>query len=101
MTTLENTFTDLEKQVLRNYLPHQCAYDFGQYPMSVQDIGNEVWKAENVNLDNNTIKGVVGSLVKKEILNCESIDRGSSLIYLDERFYGNEALLNETIDSVK
>ena len=97
MTNFKNTkFTDLEKQVLRNYLPHQSAFDFGQAPMKVQEIGNEVWEVEQVNLTNDTVKGVVGSLVNKGVLNAED-----GWIWLNDIFRDNEALLNETIELVK
>jgi hypothetical protein len=96
MTTFKNTkFTDLEKQILRNYLPYQSAFDFGQEPMKVQDMGNKVWEVEQVNLSNETIKGVVGSLVNKGILDADDF------IWLNEIFRNNEDLLNETIELVK
>ena len=102
MTTFKNTkFTDLEKQVLRNYLPFQCAFDFGQAPMKVQEIGNEIWENEKANLQNSTIKGVIGSLVKKGLLSSESHEGNNVLIWLHDNFEDNEDLLNETIELVK
>ena len=96
MTNFKNTkFTDLEKQVLRNYLPYQSAFDFGQEPMKVQEIGNKVWEVEQVNLTNDTIKGVVGSLVNKGFLTADD-----GWIWLNEIFRDNEDLLNETIELV-
>ena len=94
---MNTNFTQLEKQILRNYLPKQSADDFGQEPMKIQDIGNYVWTNENVDLSNETIKGVVGSLVKKGILKCyvaEVVQR----VWLDEVFRDNEDLLNKVIN---
>ena len=89
-------FTQLEKQILRNYLPHQCAFDFGQCPMKVQELGNEIWKTENEDVSNSTIKGVVGSLVKKGVLECDT-NEGSPRIWLDDVFRDNQDLLDEVI----
>jgi predicted transcriptional regulator len=101
MTNFKNTkFTDLEKQVLRNYLPHQSAFDFGQAPMKIQEIGNDIWENEKVNLTNDTIKGVVGSLVKKGLLSCESHEGNNVWIWLNDIFRDDEDLLNETIELV-
>ena len=102
ITTFKNTdFTELEKQVLRNYLPFQCAIDFGQSPMKVQQIGNEIWKNEKANLQNSTIKGVVGSLVKKGLLSCEAHEGNNILIWLNDNFEDKEYLLKETIELIK
>tara|TARA_R110000868_G_C10487832_1_gene729922 strand:+ start:99 stop:410 length:312 start_codon:yes stop_codon:yes gene_type:complete len=102
MTTFKNTeFTELERQVLRNYLPHQCAFDFGQAPMKVQEIGNEIWDNEQDNVQNSTIKGVIGSLVKKGLVVCEAHEGNNVLIWLSDNFEENENLLNETIELVK
>ena len=102
MTTFKNTeFTKLEKQVLRNYLPHQSAFDFGQAPMKVQEIGNDIWENEKANLQNSTIKGVIGSLVKKGLLVCEAHEGNNVLIWLHDNFKDKEDLLNETIELVK
>ena len=90
-------FTQLEKQILRNYLPHQCAFDFGQRPMKVQEIGNEIWKTENDNVSNSTIKGVVGSLVTKGVLSCEAHEGNNVLIWLHDNFTDNQDLLDEVI----
>ncbi len=87
--------TQLEKQVLRNYLPKQSAFDFGQEPMKIQDIGNYVWANENVNLSNDTIKGVVGSLVKKGILDCDE------RVWLGNMFRDNQDLLQKYINTSK
>ena len=89
-------FTKLEKTVLRNYLPYQNAYDYGQCPMKVQDIGNKIWDNEKINLENKSIKGIVGSLVKKEILVADD-----SFIWLDDIFRDNEKRLNKLIIEVK
>ena len=92
--------TILEKQVLRNYLPHQSVYDFGQCPMTVKDIGNAIWETEHINISNSTIKGVVGSLVKKEILTSQ-IAEVNPLIWLSDRFRDKDELFNEIIELSK
>ena len=84
MKTL-TTFTQLEKTVLRNYLPKQNAFDFGESPMKISEIGQEIWINEKVNLTNETVKGVVGSLVKKGVLECEDYGQGQ-FIWLDDIF---------------
>jgi predicted transcriptional regulator len=94
-------FTDLEKQVLRNFLPEQCVFDFGQAPMKVQDIGNNIWENEEVNLSNSTIKGVIGSLVKKGFVSCYAHEENNALIWLGDIFSEKEDLINQIIEECK
>lgn len=95
-------FTDLEKQVLRNFLPTQNVFDFGEDPNTINEISFKVFDTEKALLLPSQIKGIVGSLVKKEILSSEDHELdGKNLIYLNDQFYKNQDLLNELIELTK
>ena len=73
--------TELEKNILKSLLSKLDVYDLGYSDVDANDIANDI----NVNI--NSVKGSLGSLVKKNIVFVS--DLGSdigSIIYLNENF---------------
>jgi hypothetical protein len=104
MKTFKNTkFTDLEKQLLRSFLPIQNVEFIPDGMQKINQIMGLIFDNENVFHLPKVLKGVVGSLVKKEVLMSEDMeDRGFNCIYLNgDAFDGNQDLLNEIIELVK
>ena len=103
METLKNTnFTKLEKQVLRNFIPTQNVDDFGEDVQKINYIMGRIFDNEGDLVMPNILKGVVGSLCKKQIL-FASDDEGNGFnwIYLHESFEGNQPRLDELLELVK
>ena len=104
MRTFKNTkFTDLEKQLLRSFLPIQNVEFIPEGMQKINQIMGLIFDNENVFLLPKVLKGVVGSLVKKGVLMSEDMeDRGFNYIYLEgNTFDNNQELLNELIEIVK
>ena len=102
MTIQDLNFTDLEKQVLRNFIPTQNVSDFGEYPQKINYIMGSIFDNEGELVMPETLKGVVGSLCKKDILEAaDDEDNGFNFIYLDNKFYQNQTLLDELAELVK
>lgn len=95
--------TKLEKQVLRNFLPYQDAESCAANSMSISDISVKIFENENEFLSPfTTMKGVIGSLVKKGLLiseDCE--DNGFNMIYFGGMFDENQDLIKEYINLSK
>ena len=100
---MENlNFTKLEKQVLRNFIPTQNVYDFGQDVQKISLIMGLIFDNEGDFIPPNTLKGVVGSLVKKEMLSVSDDEgNGFNWIYLDDSFKDNQNKLNKLTEMVK
>ena len=112
---MEN-LTELEKKVLKVYLADQCVYDFGYGALTFMSLINQVnsnliaeWFKNNpkkvmndeTTLTENQMKGILSSLVKKEIIECEDYESNeSNAIYLNSKFRSNEALLNQYKEAV-
>lgn len=95
--------TKLEKQVLRNFLPYQDAESPAANSMTITDISVEVFENENEFLNPyTTMKGVIGSLVKKGLLISEDCDdNGFNMIYFGDMFNENQDLIEEYINLSK
>ena len=94
--------TKLEKQVLRNFIPTQNVNDFGEDVQKINYIMGRIFDNEGEIVMPETLKGVVGSLCKKDIL-CVSDDEnnGFNWIYLDDSFYENQPKLDQLSELVK
>ena len=94
--------TKLEKQVLRNFIPTQNVNDFGEDVQKINFISGRIFDNEGEIVMPNTLKGVVGSLCKKDILFVsDDEDNGFNWIYLHQSFYGNQPKLDELSELVK
>jgi len=94
-------FTELEKQVLRNFIPTQSVYDYAENVKNINNISMDIFDNERDILIPSTLKGVVGSLCKKDILMSDDFeDNGSSFIYLSTRFADDQESINELMKLV-
>jgi len=94
-------FTELEKQVLRNFIPTQSVYDYAENVKNINNISMDIFDNEKDILIPSTLKGVVGSLCKKDILMSDDFeDNGSSFIYLSTRFADDQESINELMKLV-
>lgn len=94
--------TKLEKQFLRNFIPTQNVNDFGEDVQKITYIMGRIFDNEGELVLPKTLKGVVGSLCKKEILYVsDDEDNGFNWIYLDDSFYENQPKLDELSELVK
>ena len=98
--------TSREALVLRTFLPKQNVYDFGEavyHKMSLLTF--DIYDNESVLIIDDELKGVLGSLVKKGLLNVEVEDyynkNAPRFIWLGNMFRDDEDLLNEVIDLAK
>jgi hypothetical protein len=75
-------FTELEKQVLRNYFSKGINFDFlPDNSMTLFELCARILTNEGQFVQLETLKGVIGSLSKKNIIECEDYDNnGSNLI---------------------
>lgn len=97
-----SNFTELEKQVLRNFIPTQNVHDFGEDVQKINLIMGLIFDNEGDFIAPKTLKGVIGSLVKKDILSVSDDEgNGFNWIYLDDSFKGNQELLDKLTDIVK
>jgi len=95
-------FTKLEKQVLRNFIPTQNINDAGENVKNINNISIDIFDNEKELLLPSTLKGVVGSLCKKGILQAEDHeDNGSNFIYLSGSFDGDQESIDRIMDLVK
>jgi len=103
MQYFNNTiFTELEKQVLRNFIPTQNVYDFAEDVQKINFISFRIFENEGDLVLANTIKGVVGSLCKKNILHVSDDEgNGFNWIYLHSSFEDNQPKLDELSELVK
>ena len=94
-------FTELEKQVLRNFIPTQSVYDYAENVKNINNISMDIFDNEKDLLLPSTLKGVVGSLCKKDIIMSEDFEQdGSSFIYLSTRFADDQESINELMKLV-
>ena len=94
-------FTKLERQVLRNFIPTQNVHDFGEDVHDINDISALIFNNEGASVSPSTLKGVVGSLCKKNILSAEDHeDNGFNWIFLNDIFYGNQELTNKLTEMI-
>ncbi len=94
--------TKLEKQVLRNFIPTQNVNDFGEDVQKINYIMGRIFDNEGDLVMPETLKGVVGSLCKKDILSVsDDENNGFNWIYLDDSFYENQPKLDELSELVK
>ena len=94
-TTLN--FTKLEKQVIRNYFSKginlSCLSD---NCLSLMELSTNIFINDKEFISTQTLKGVVGSLVKKNIFECEDYDADSvNYIYPSSFFEWTEESFNE------
>tara|TARA_R110000765_G_scaffold230132_4_gene333594 strand:+ start:457 stop:762 length:306 start_codon:yes stop_codon:yes gene_type:complete len=95
-------FTKLERQVLRNFIPTQNVHDFGEDVHNINDISALIFDNEGEFVLPRILKGVVGSLCKKNILSVEDHeDNGFNWIFLNDIFYGNQELTDELTEIIK
>lgn len=101
--TMKNlNLTKLEKQVLRNFIPTQNVNDFGEDVQKITLIMGRIFDNEGELLMPDTLKGVVGSLCKKDILNVSDDEgQGFNWIYLHDSFCENQTKLDELSELVK
>jgi predicted transcriptional regulator len=77
-------FTELEKQVLRNFIPTQNVDDAGENVKNINHISIDIFENEREMVLPSTIKGVLGSLCKKGVLYVEDHeDNGFNWVYLN------------------
>jgi len=94
-------FTELEKTVLRTFLASQNVYDFGEGVYTDLDTFQyNVRDRQKIEISISTLKGVVGSLIKKDIIDLDDCGEGA-FFWLADRFRDNEEMLEEYLEAVK
>jgi DNA-binding MarR family transcriptional regulator len=73
--------TTLETKIITSLLSRMNAYDLGYSDVDATDIANDI----SVHID--SVKGSLGSLVKKGIVFCSDLKDVGSIIYLQDEFY--------------
>lgn len=96
-------FTENEKQVIRNYFSKGINLHFqADNVMSFYELSMSIFMNEGVYIHIDTLKGVVGSLTKKNIFECEDYDgNGSNMIYPSTNFNWTKESYNEIMLLVK
>lgn len=74
---MKTQFTDLEKQVIES-LVSQLYAEPGFSDVDAKDI------ARDINVDIKSVRGVLGSLVKKGVITVDTNDSGYDIIYLNQ-----------------
>ncbi len=93
--------TELEKQVLRNFVPTQSVYDYAENVKNINNISMDIFDNERELVLPSTLKGVVGSLCKKGVLMSDDFEQdGSSFIYLCGSFADNQDAVDELMKIV-
>ena len=97
---MEN-FTQLEKTVLRTFLADQNVYDFGEGVYTdLETFQYSIKDRQKIEISIDTLKGVVGSLIKKNIIELEDCGEGA-FFWLAIRFSDKEEMLEEYLEAVK
>ena len=97
---MEN-FTQLEKTVLRTFLADQNVYDFGEGVYTdLKTFQYSIKDRQKIEISIDTLKGVVGSLIKKDIIELEDYGEGD-FFWLANRFTDKEEMLEEYLEAVK
>jgi hypothetical protein len=96
-------FTDLEKKVLRSYLPSELNLDcMSDCCISLVELCSRIFTNESEFIHLNILKGALGSLSKKNILTCDDYDsNGFNLIFLSENFNWNQESFNKIVSLTK
>ena len=97
---MEN-FTQLEKTVLRTFLADQNVYDFGEGVYTdLETFQYYIKDTQKIEITIDTLKGVVGSLIKKDIIELQDHGEGN-FFWLSDRFTDKEEMLKEYLKAVK
>ena len=86
MTINELNLTELESKTLQSFIDHLYA-EPGFSDVDVKDI------AKDLGIDTKVIRGALGSLVKKGIVQVDTNDSKYDIIYLSPKYWG---LVNES-----
>lgn len=100
-TTLK--FTELEKQIVRNYFLNginlSCLSD---NCISLMELSTNIFINDKEFISTPILKGVVGSLVKKNIFECEDYDDNSlNYIYPSSSFEWSDESFNHILSLTK
>ncbi len=100
----EINFTELEKQFLRNYFSKGINLDFlSDQAMTLHCICATIAVKEGKFIQLDTLKGVLGSLTKKGILECDDYDGDEehNLIYPSQKFNWTQESFQKIMSFVK
>lgn len=85
--------TDYEKSILNSIATSEYNALNGSIPRTVEESATYLWVdelASDNGLTMNQVKGVLGSLVKKEMISIDDIDSEETLVHLTKKAIINE-----------